>query len=142
MAKKPTPSASPPESELTDAVDRLADSVSVLIDMVTELRSDIAWIINNRAEFRCERPPELLMCSECETTTDSLTRAADAGWAEIQKNDEAVGAYWGLCPKCIDEFCAVKPGPVLPTGPIEGEDAEDAPDEDPAEPEHPKDTLF
>src|SRR5436309_2506489 len=117
MAKKPASSSgTAPESELAEAVNRLGDSVSVLTDIVTQLRSDIDWIINNRAEFRSETPPainhpEPVSCSECDAVAESLAGALQAGWSELTGDDEI---YLGLCRKCLDEHCPVMPTPVLP----------------------------
>ncbi len=143
MAKKSQSTPAHSEVELADAVNRLAENVNALTDIITQVRSEIDWIINNRAEFRSENSAatnehEHVSCSECDAGTESLAGALKTGWSELTEHD---GTYLGLCPKCLDEHCSVMPKPVLPIRAMET-DGEDLPDEDSAEPDRPKDTLF
>jgi hypothetical protein len=155
MARKKSSSPAPPELELIDAVNRLADIVNVLADIASRVRSDLDWIINNRAEFTqlgrdtIDSPdarsqvlrssplqPETIACSDCDVPSPaSLAAALQEGWTELAPHQGESWNYIGLCPDCLESEYSFGSSPKKVA-------TESSENDDRSEPSRPKDRLF
>ena len=115
-----TPEKSP---RLAEAVERLTDTLKVVDDTLSGIRSEISWVISNRNEVAriihamprdpadpawAEKlaamngePAETVSCAECDTHYDSLAEAARAGAERITEDRSGLSWNWlCVCSSC------------------------------------------
>ena len=161
MAKKLKPTPGPaPEAELTQAVDRLTEMLSVVEDTLSQIKGEIAWILNNREELKLPVPvitrmpkkasdpewgaklaalnkPESIACTDCDADSpDSLAVALHEGWTELTPDNGVGWNYLGLCPDCL------KKDYERPSKSAATQQPDDESEGDQQEPGNPEKTLF
>jgi hypothetical protein len=105
------------------AVERLAEHVQVVQDILDEIREELQWAVRNHEPIRLDRIPqtvqewsvrlnperrypaipELLTCDSCDSQCDSLQEALQEGWEGLRRDDGRSWNFLATCPTCLEE---------------------------------------